>query len=164
MKITPDIASKYPELEDLATLYSMNKQNPEVWEDLVSSHLAMVNLKPNTLVWEFQVEQCHSDGRGYLAAGCITTVIDICSSFAIHVYEGKTRWSLIGVSTDLGVHFFENIKVGETLVLECHVKRLSPKLGNVYTEVFNKEEDLCFTSSHSKFSIDRESSVPPARL
>ncbi|KAI8064741.1 HotDog domain-containing protein [Gongronella butleri] len=158
MQIAPAIASKYPDLEDLATLYSRRQGHPEFWEDLVANHLAMVELKPNTLVWEFKIDACHSDGQGYLSAGCIATVIDICSSFAVHVYEGKTRWDLIGVSTDLGVSYFSRVKVGETVRLECLVKRLSPHLGNIYTEVFDSNNDLCYASSHSKYSIDRNKS------
>lgn len=59
MKITPEAATKYPDLDDLVKLYSRRNQQAIFWEDQVHAHLSIVDAQPNKLVWEFDVEEKH---------------------------------------------------------------------------------------------------------
>jgi uncharacterized protein (TIGR00369 family) len=90
---------------------------------------------------------------GNLHGGCVATLIDICSSFAIFVAEGKT-WNLAGVSTDLSVSYLRGVPEGETITLVCEVARVGKALANIHTKVYDNENRLCYAGTHTKFNID----------
>ncbi|KAI7882933.1 Thioesterase/thiol ester dehydrase-isomerase [Lichtheimia hyalospora FSU 10163] len=154
MKITPEAASKYPDLDDLVNLYSRRNKQSVFWEDQVHAHLSIVDAQPNMLVWEFDVEEKHCNQLGNMHGGCVATIIDICSSFAILVFEGKRKWKLIGVSTDLGVSYMRGIPAGRKARLECDVQRVGKTLANIYTKVYDEDGNLCYAGSHTKYCID----------
>ncbi|KAI9244302.1 HotDog domain-containing protein [Phascolomyces articulosus] len=154
MKITAEAAKKYPALEELVSLYSSRQQKSVFWEDKVHAELEIVDALPNKLIWEFKVEEKHCNQLGNIHGGCVATIIDICSSFAILTYEGKGGWSLIGVSTDLAVSYMSGIAAGQTCRLECDVQRVGKTLANIYTTVYNEDGKLCYSGSHTKYCID----------
>jgi uncharacterized protein (TIGR00369 family) len=90
---------------------------------------------------------------GNLHGGCVATLIDICSTFAIFVAEGKT-WNLGGVSTDLSVSYLRGVPEGETITLVCDVARVGKALANIHTKVYDNENRLCYAGTHTKFNID----------
>lgn len=95
----------------------------------------------------------HFNRLGNLHGGCVATLIDICSSFAILVTTGKP-WSLIGISTDLSVAYLRGVPAGEVIRIECDVQRVGKTLANIFTRVYDSENRLCYSGSHTKFNID----------
>lgn len=81
-------------------------------------------------------------------------MIDLASSFAILVYDGKTKWKRMGVSTDLSVNYMLGVPAGENVKVECITQRVGKNLANVYTIIYNEAGKICYTGSHTKFSID----------
>jgi uncharacterized protein (TIGR00369 family) len=88
-----------------------------------------------------------------LHGGCVASLIDICSSFAILTATGK-EWSLIGISTDLSVSYFLPVQEGEEITIVCDVLRVGSALGSIHTKIYNKKGDLCYSGSHTKYCID----------
>jgi acyl-coenzyme A thioesterase 13 len=88
-----------------------------------------------------------------LHGGCVATLIDICSSFAILVSSGKP-WYMVGVSTDLSVAYLRGVTAGETIRIECEVQRVGKTLANMFTRIYDSENRLCYSGSHTKFNID----------
>lgn len=90
---------------------------------------------------------------GNIHGGCVATLIDICSSFAIIVGSGKP-WQLIGISTDLSVQYLRGVAEGETLRIVCDVQRVGKTLANIFTRIYDSQGRLCYSGSHTKFNID----------
>ena len=59
MKITAEVAQKYPSLEELVRLYSSRQGKSVFWEDKVHGELEIVDASPNKLIWDFQVKEKH---------------------------------------------------------------------------------------------------------
>ncbi|KAI9496179.1 HotDog domain-containing protein [Zychaea mexicana] len=154
MKISTEAAQKYPALEEMVQWYSRRMEKTVFWEDKVHAELEIVEALPNKLIWNFNVTEKHCNQLGNIHGGCVATIIDICSSFAILTYEGKGGWKLIGVSTDLAVSYMSGIAAGQTARLECEVQRVGKSLANIYTKVYNDQGKLCYSGSHTKYSID----------
>lgn len=83
----------------------------------------------------------------------MATLIDICSSFAVCCSSGK-QWNLIGISTDLSVSYLKGVSEGDTIRLECEIQRVGAKLANIFTRVYDQQNRLCYSGSHTKFNID----------
>lgn len=96
---------------------------------------------------------CWAYRLGNLHGGCVATLIDICSSFAVLVGTGK-QWSLIGVSTDLSVAYLSGVSEGDVIRLECEVQRVGKTLANIFTRVYDQNNRLCYSGSHTKYNID----------
>ncbi|KAI8143649.1 HotDog domain-containing protein [Fennellomyces sp. T-0311] len=154
MKISSAVAEKYPALEDLVKMYSSRSEQVVFWEDKVHAELEIVDATANKLIWEFKVDEKHCNQLGNIHGGCVATIIDICSSFAILTYEGKGGWGLIGVSTDLAVSYMSGMSAGQTARLECEVQRVGKTLANIYTKVYDDNGKLCYSGSHTKYCID----------
>ncbi|KAI8143650.1 HotDog domain-containing protein [Fennellomyces sp. T-0311] len=155
MRINPSVGEKYPLLQEMVTNYAERNKTKIFWEDKVQGELTLVNAVPNKLTWEFEVKDKHCNMLKNIHGGCVATIIDICSSFAIMVYEGKHKWKFVGVSTELSVNYLAGMSPGQTARLECEVQRVGKSLGNIYTRVYNNEDDkLCYTSSHAKYRVD----------
>ncbi|KAI8370320.1 HotDog domain-containing protein [Radiomyces spectabilis] len=154
MQIASHVVHKYPALKEHCDIYSNRKAKHVFWEDQVAHSLSIVDAAPNKLIWEFTVEEIHCNQLGNLHGGCVATIIDICSSFAILVHEGKAKWSLIGVSTDLSVSYMRGVPEGVTIRLECEVQRVGKTLANIYTKVYDDHGNICYSGSHSKYCID----------
>ena len=84
LKITPEAASKYPDLDDLVNLYSRRNQQAIFWEDQVHAHLSIVDAQPNKLVWEFDVEEKH----------CNQLSIHHPMIYYIKTYQQKLDWAI----------------------------------------------------------------------
>ncbi|KAI8880938.1 Thioesterase/thiol ester dehydrase-isomerase [Backusella circina FSU 941] len=152
MKITDAIAEKYPKLLENTTYYNMSEK-PTFWEDLLSKQMSIVAAEPDKLTWKFTVKDQHCNHMNNLHGGCVATLIDICSSFAVLVATGK-EWSLIGISTDLSVSYLRGVPEGEEITIVCDVLRVGTALGNIHTKIYNKKGELCFAGSHTKYCID----------
>ncbi|CAO3630381.1 unnamed protein product [Cunninghamella blakesleeana] len=155
MKIAKKVARDHPDLEDLANLYARRVGKvPEFYEDFVSPYLTMVYSENDLLVWEFEVKDIHCNRMGSLHGGCAATIIDICSSFAILVHEGKHRWDLIGISSVLQVSYVRGVASGEKIRLECEVQKMGKNLGNIHTKVYDSNDELLYFGPHTKYCID----------
>ncbi|KAG2204192.1 hypothetical protein INT46_006076 [Mucor plumbeus] len=153
MKITKDAATSYPRLQDMVDYYNQKADGPTFWEHSVEKHLSIIAAKPNVLSWEFKVEEFHCNQLGNLHGGCVATLIDICSSFAVLVGTGK-KWELIGVSTDLSVAYLSGVAEGDVIRLDCEVQRVGKNLANIFTRVYDQKNRLCYSGSHTKYNID----------
>lgn len=69
------------------------------------------------------------------------------------VGTGK-QWQLIGISTDLSISYLRGIAQGETLRIVCEVHRVGKTLANIFTKIYDSQNRLCYTGSHTKFNID----------
>jgi hypothetical protein len=58
MKITDDIAERYPKLLENTTYYNMSEKHT-FWEDLLSKEMSMVAAEPDKLTWKFVVKDLH---------------------------------------------------------------------------------------------------------
>ncbi|ORZ04271.1 HotDog domain-containing protein [Absidia repens] len=159
MKIEPSIAERYPDLGDYARLYARRQGQVEFWEDYISPYLSITFAEADTLIWEFDVHGIHCNRLGSLHGGCVATLIDVCSSFATLVHEGKHRWDMIGVSTDLGISYMRGVPSGKKIRLECKVQRQGKSLSYIYTTVYDDENHVCYTGSHTKYTIKTKSNM-----
>ncbi|KAI8329704.1 HotDog domain-containing protein [Chlamydoabsidia padenii] len=159
MKIEPSIAEKYPDLGDYARLYGRRQGAIEFWEDYISPYLSITFADQDRLIWEFEVHHIHCNQLGNLHGGCIATLIDVCSSFATLVHEGKNRWDMIGVSTDLKISYMVGVSYGNKIRLECQVQRQGQSLSYIYTKVYDAENRLCYSGSHTKYTIKTKSNI-----
>ncbi|KAK4512749.1 uncharacterized protein ATC70_003455 [Mucor velutinosus] len=153
MKITQEAANAYPRLQEMVDYYNKKADGPTFWEHSVEQYLSITAAKPDVLSWEFTVEELHCNQLGNLHGGCVATLIDICSSFAVLVSTGK-QWSLIGVSTDLSVAYLSGVSEGDVIRLECEVQRVGKTLANIFTRVYDQNNRLCYSGSHTKYNID----------
>ncbi|CAO3621870.1 unnamed protein product [Cunninghamella echinulata] len=152
MKVTAKIDKSYPHLIEAIEFY--NKEDEPTWDTIISKELTLVEVSPNKIVWNFEVTESHCNQLGNLHGGCVATLIDLASSFAILVYDGKTKWKRMGVSTDLSVNYMLGVPAGENVKVECVVQRVGKNLANIYTVIYNEAGKICYTGSHTKFSID----------
>lgn len=77
----------------------------------------------------------------------------MCSSVALLVAGGK-QWQIIGISTDLSISYLRGIAQGETIQIVCEVQRVGKTLASIYTKIYDAQNRLCYTGSHTKFNID----------
>ncbi|KAI8100018.1 HotDog domain-containing protein [Halteromyces radiatus] len=159
MKIDPSLVGKYPDLDDYVRLYARRQGNVEFWEDYISPYLTIIFADKDKLIWEFDVHDNHCNQLGNLHGGCVATLIDVCSSFATLVHEGTNRWDMIGVSTDLGVSYMNGVSSGNRIRLECEVQKLGKTLGYIYTKVYDEDNRICYSGSHTKYTISRKSNL-----
>ncbi|KAI9476005.1 MAG: HotDog domain-containing protein [Benjaminiella poitrasii] len=154
MKLDEKISERYPKLKETTDYYNRShEKRPIFWEDNVAAELSIVAAEPDILTWEFTVKEKHCNQLGNLHGGCVATLIDICSSFAVLVSSRKL-WTLIGISTDLSVSYMRGVSEGETIRIVCEVQRVGSTLANIFTRVYDQEKHLCYSGSHTKFNID----------
>ncbi|KAI8383060.1 HotDog domain-containing protein [Blakeslea trispora] len=154
MKISKEIAKKYPRLElYISSFFGKSKDDPARWDDPLYPALKLVGAEPDKLIWEFTVEQVHCNILGRVHGGCVATLIDICSSFAIMVTSGKHQWEMLGVSSDLAVTYLSGAPLGEVLRIECETQRVGKNLANIHTKIFDQQNRVCYSGSHTKFNI-----------
>ncbi|KAI8327021.1 hypothetical protein EDC96DRAFT_533015, partial [Choanephora cucurbitarum] len=140
MKIAKEVAEKYPRLELYATsFFTKSKDDLTSWDDSIASTLSLVDAGPNKLTWEFVVEQSHCNLLSRLHGGCVATLIDVCSSFAIMVSSGRHQWEMIGVSSDL------SFAVGQVVRIECETQRVGKNLANIYTKIYDQQNRVCYS-------------------
>ncbi|KAI7901431.1 HotDog domain-containing protein [Cokeromyces recurvatus] len=155
MKLDEKIAKRYPKLEEAVNYYGGKHDKQHLfWEDNVGNELSIVAAEPNKLTWEFAVKENHCNQLGNLHGGCVATLIDICSSYAILVATSHKPWNLIGISTDLSVAYLRGISEGEIIRIVCEVQRVGSTLSNIFTRIYDQENRLCYSGSHTKFNID----------
>ncbi|KAI7847347.1 hypothetical protein BDC45DRAFT_575942 [Circinella umbellata] len=155
MKINPQIAKDYPFLYQSAIQYKERGEKNKLWQEQVVNELSLIDAKPNKIIWEFEVKDEHCNILKNIHGGCVATVIDVCSSFAILTGKGKHHWKFVGVSTGLSVQYFVGMKAGQIARIECEAQQVGKNLGNVYTRIYNKEDNrLCYSSTHGKYRID----------
>ncbi|CAO3647314.1 unnamed protein product [Cunninghamella blakesleeana] len=143
MKVAVKIDKTYDSLIEAIEFY--NKEDEPTWDTIISKELTLMEISPNKLVWNFEVKETHCNQLGNLHGA---------SSFAILVYDGKTKWKRMGVSTDLSVNYMLGVPAGEKVKVECITQRVGKNLANVYTIIYNEAGKICYTGSHTKFSID----------
>ncbi|KAI8074285.1 HotDog domain-containing protein [Gilbertella persicaria] len=155
MKLLDSIAQEYPRLSDMVQHYAREKPTgPFCWEDYVGPNLRIIAAEPDKLTWEFKVDEQHCNSLGNLHGGCVATLIDICSSFAILVSSNKRQWQLIGISTDLSIAYLSGVAKDNVLRIECEIQRVGKTLANIFTKIYDQDNRLCYTGSHTKFNID----------
>ncbi|KAF7726906.1 hypothetical protein EC973_008201 [Apophysomyces ossiformis] len=154
MKILPEVAEKFPRLAEQLIICTRRDENTRYWEDSVYSHLTVVEAAPDKVVWQFVVDESHCNQIGSWHGGCVATIIDICSSFALMVHEGKTQWKYLGVSTDLSVSYLRGVPSGTKARIECDVHRVGKSLANLFVKIYDEEGNLCYTGTHSKYCLD----------
>ncbi|KAI8342710.1 HotDog domain-containing protein [Chlamydoabsidia padenii] len=152
MKVGPSFTGAYPRLYSL--LDHFNKGRPHGWSDNVNDDLVLVSVQPEKIVFEFNVKPSHCNHLGNIHGGCVATLIDICTSFAVFAHQGKTKWKHFGVSTDLVISYYKGITEGETTGIECNVHRVGKNLANLTATIYNTEGQPCYTGSHTKFCVD----------
>ncbi|KAI9353923.1 HotDog domain-containing protein [Pilaira anomala] len=151
MKTTQEVAERYPKI--LETVDYFNREESfAFWEGNVSG-LSIVEAAPDVLTWEFKVEEKHCNQLGNLHGGCVATLIDICSSFAIIVSTGAP-WKLVGISTDLSITYLRGVAEGDTIRIVCDVQRVGRTLANMFTKIYDSQNRICYSGSHTKFNID----------
>lgn len=91
---------------------------------------------------------------GKMHGGCMVTVLDIASSFALLTYTGRSHWKSLGVSTDINANYMRGMNAGQTARFECRVQRCGKNMANLYTEVLDEGGHVCYAGSHTKFSTD----------
>ncbi|KAI8360882.1 HotDog domain-containing protein [Choanephora cucurbitarum] len=144
MKIAKEVAKKCPRLELYATsFFTKSKDDLASWDDSIASTLSL----------EFVVEQSHCNLLSRLHGGCVATLIDVCSSFAIMVSSGRHQWEMIGVSSDLSVTYMSGAAVGQVVRIECETQRVGKNLANIYTKIYDQQNRVCYSGSHTKFNI-----------
>ncbi|CAO3591312.1 unnamed protein product [Absidia cylindrospora] len=131
MKANPAFADTYPQLYEMIAFF--DKSQTVCWDNAISKDLVLVKIAPGRLVWEMEVRESHCNQLGNLHGGCVATLIDVCTSFATLVHEGKTKWKTMGVSTDLSVSYILGVPAGETIQIECNVQRVGKNLANIST-------------------------------
>ncbi|KAG0169637.1 hypothetical protein DFQ28_011017, partial [Apophysomyces sp. BC1034] len=134
MKVSPEIIAQYPRLGEMVAVVTKRGGDADFWDDHIYSNLTIIDAAPGKLTWEFEVEDMHCNQLGTWHGGCVATVIDACTSIAIAVYEGKTKWVLSGVSTELAVSYMRGIPSGETARVECEVHRVGKSLANLFAK------------------------------
>ncbi|KAI8997145.1 HotDog domain-containing protein [Pilobolus umbonatus] len=149
MRIKESVLLKYPDLGKYLELYS---HNTTCWETYLDDMTA-IEASENQMVWEFKVEPHHCNITNNMHGGCVATLIDMCSSFTL-VTAADRRWKYVGVSTDLSINYLQGVSVDEVIRIVCDVHREGKMLAYIYTKIYNKKGELCYTGSHTKFNID----------
>ncbi|KAI8069166.1 HotDog domain-containing protein [Gongronella butleri] len=154
MKIDAAVAEKYPEFAETCGLYWENLKKTNGWDLQLVKHLTVKDARPGAVVFELDVKEVHCNQLGNIHGGCVATAIDMCSSFAIYLYEGKNKWKMPGISTDLTVSYMLGVSEGQKIRIESEVQRLGKNMGNIYTVIYNEEGKACYAGGHTKFCID----------
>lgn len=110
-----------------------------------------------------------------MQSGCVATLVDVCSNFAVFTHHGKKRfmysiganddyllkmcigkhqWKHFGVSTTLKVSYLRGIQPNQTARIECELERLGRLTANIGIRIYDQEGILCYTGNHGKFSVD----------
>ncbi|KAJ8661485.1 hypothetical protein O0I10_002751 [Lichtheimia ornata] len=154
MKLYPGIAEKYPRIQHVVEHRMEQKKTTPKWEQTVTEKLTMVYAGPNQVVWEFPVEQIHCNRDGVMQSGCVATLVDVCSNFAVFTHDGKHQWKHFGVSTTLKVSYLRGLQPNQTARVECDLERLGRLTANIGIRIYDQEGVLCYTGNHAKFSVD----------
>ncbi|ORE11732.1 Thioesterase/thiol ester dehydrase-isomerase [Rhizopus microsporus var. microsporus] len=150
MQIESKVATAYPELAEAVELFEgKGSQFENVFED----YLKIVDAEPDRITWEFCPNDKHVNRFGNLHGGLIAAVIDVCSSFAIKLSSG-IKWNLIGISVDLSVSYLRGVPPGSPIRLVCQLERIGNRLATIYTRVYDNDNNLCYTSTHTKYRTD----------
>ncbi|OBZ85330.1 Acyl-coenzyme A thioesterase 13 [Choanephora cucurbitarum] len=153
MRSSEEITDKYPKLEAyIRSFLKKVKDDPTYWDSPIASALSLVSAEPNKITWKFVVGRSHSNIMGQLHGGCIATLIDICSSFAVLVTTDKYKWDML-VSSDLAVTYTNGVAVGEVLRIECEAQRVGKHLANIYTKIYDQQNRICYSGSNTKFNL-----------
>lgn len=59
MKVTEEIAQRYPKIKETVVHFSKREASPVFWEDNVGESLSIVGAVPDKLTWEFEVNENH---------------------------------------------------------------------------------------------------------
>ncbi|KAI8376723.1 hypothetical protein EDC96DRAFT_495608, partial [Choanephora cucurbitarum] len=67
--------------------------------------------------------------------------------------SGRHQWEMIGVSSDLSVTYMSGAAVGQVLCTECETQRVEKNLANICTKIYDQQNHVCYSGSHTKFNI-----------
>ncbi|ORX56353.1 Thioesterase/thiol ester dehydrase-isomerase [Hesseltinella vesiculosa] len=154
MKTTAAIAEKYPEFAEIIKGYTEKIIKAASWDAPVTRALLITDVKPGYLEFELEVQDVHCNMLGNIHGGCVATIIDLCSSMAIYVYEGNNKWKMPGISTDLTVSYMTGVSAGQKIRIVSEVQRLGKNLGNMYTVIYNEQGKACYAGGHTKYCMD----------
>jgi hypothetical protein len=66
MKVTEEIATRYPKIKETVDYYVRKTAGPVFWEDNVGGSLSIVAAVPDKLTWEFEVKECHCNQYAFI--------------------------------------------------------------------------------------------------
>ncbi|KAI7883590.1 Thioesterase/thiol ester dehydrase-isomerase [Lichtheimia hyalospora FSU 10163] len=124
------------------------------WEFLIYQSLTLKHASPNKLVWEFDVGKQHCNMTGNVHGGCVASLVDECSGFAAFTHKGRNQWKNYGVSVNISASYLRGIPGGETARVEVTTERVGKTLANFYVKIFDANDRLCYTGSHTVFCTD----------
>ncbi|KAG1464867.1 hypothetical protein G6F56_004995 [Rhizopus delemar] len=150
MQIEKKVAEEYPGLKGLVDYFSKSgSEFEQIYEDC----LKIVDAESDKVTWEFIIKDKHTNRYGNIHGGLIATLIDVCSSFAIRVNTGA-QWKSLGVSTDMAISYMRGAQPGSVLKIVCEAHRVGNKLATLYTRIYDQNNKLCYSGSHTKFCTD----------
>ncbi|RUS13305.1 HotDog domain-containing protein [Endogone sp. FLAS-F59071] len=154
MSYPDDLETKYPNLYHFIQ-GSQHQKNGESYDRTVNKKLSIVQVSEGQLVCAITptMEECNMLGNVH--GGCMATLIDVCSTWAIKTMQGKHPWVAGGVSTDIHVQYVSAARMGVPLLIESEVVKLGESLAFMRVRVMEKDNGrMCALGTHTKFNID----------
>uniref|UniRef100_A0A914Y861 Thioesterase domain-containing protein n=1 Tax=Panagrolaimus superbus TaxID=310955 RepID=A0A914Y861_9BILA len=98
----------------------------------------IIAASPGHFFYEFTVAKDHANTHGFLHGGCLTTLIDICTSHTSHTVDPNHR-----VTVSIAISFIGSAKIGETIIIETKSPKEGKTMSYLTANVYKKD---CKTS------------------
>ncbi|KAI8143667.1 HotDog domain-containing protein [Fennellomyces sp. T-0311] len=156
MKTPTDLADNYPKVTEWLSQTSRPlPPGKSFWETELLSALAIVEARPEKLVYELKLQEHHCSQYLSIHSGFMATSIDICNHFVMGVHQGKNQWQWFGMTSDISISFLRSMRAGQTARFECHVYKVSKNIAHIHTKVYDADNgDLCCTATFVKVRAD----------
>ncbi|KAG0167908.1 hypothetical protein DFQ28_011311 [Apophysomyces sp. BC1034] len=135
---------------------------PRTWNVHMIKNVKIVDIQPSKLTIAFKVDKTHcrpsyfSDPQEieHASPGCIVTVMDVFSSFAIGAMSDKRAWDYWGPTSGLNVHFFEQIPIGTVIYMEFVVMHINKLTLTVEGRVYNEDSTILYAEgTHTQINV-----------
>uniref|UniRef100_A0AC35GNV7 Thioesterase domain-containing protein n=1 Tax=Panagrolaimus sp. PS1159 TaxID=55785 RepID=A0AC35GNV7_9BILA len=121
------------------------------WEKSFSyfaKNCKIIAASPGHFCYEFTVAKDHSNTHGYIHGGCLTTLIDICTSHTSHTIDPNHR-----VTVRIEVSFIESAKIGETIIIETKSLKEGKTISYLTAKIYKKDNKSPIAFAHQTMAV-----------
>ncbi|KAK5649997.1 hypothetical protein RI129_001026 [Pyrocoelia pectoralis] len=128
--------------------------NKNAAHNLKSIKLNITKAENGVCIAELKVEKEHTNGMGGLHGGCIATIVDSLTSYALFTH--KAAEGVLSVSVDIHVSYLKGAKCGDEILIKAEAIKCGKSVGFTECILTNKATgDIIAKGSHTKYLMSQ---------